>query len=195
MLPAFPSAILHTHTHMGHVAGLWQLGDEALGARGLPVLAPPGVCAFLRGNEPWRRLVERNLALQPVAPGTGMELEEGVKVSSFAVLHRGGETVGYLVEGPRRRIVYLPDIDAWTIDLHALLAQCDLALLDGTFFARGEIGRQGDVPHPPISETLDLLAPEEAAKVRFLHLNHTNPVLDAEGPVAVLAVQGDMIPL
>ncbi|HEX5139271.1 MAG TPA: MBL fold metallo-hydrolase [Planctomycetota bacterium] len=195
MLPSFPRAILLTHAHMGHIAGLWQLGEEAYGARGIRVHAPPGVCAFLRGNEPWRRLVGRNLELMPLAPGSGVELEEGLRVESFAVPHRGGETFGYVIAGPARRLLYLPDIDAWTIDLHARLARCDLALLDGTFWRRGEIGRQGDVPHPPISDTLDLLAPEEAAKVRFFHLNHTNPVLDPDGPTALVAVQGDVIPL
>jgi pyrroloquinoline quinone biosynthesis protein B len=195
MLPSFPAAILLTHAHMGHVAGLWQLGEEAYGARGITVHAPPGVCSFLRGNEPWRRLVDRNLLLAPLAPGSGVELEEGLRVSSFPVNHRGGDTTGYLVEGPSRRLLYLPDIDRWDLDLHALLARCDLALLDGTFWRRGEIGRQGDVPHPPIEETLDLLAPEEAAKVRFFHLNHTNPVLDPDGPSALVAVQGDTIPL
>jgi pyrroloquinoline quinone biosynthesis protein B len=196
MLPSFPAAILLTHAHMGHVAGLWQLGEEALGARGIPVHAPPGVCAFLEGNEPWRGMARRgNLALSPDPPGSRVMLEEGLGVTSFAVPHRGGETVGYLVEGPRRRLLYLPDIDAWTIDLPALVARCDLALLDGTFYRRGEIGRQGDVPHPPIEETLDLLSPEEAAKVRFFHLNHTNPVLDPDGPAVLVAVQGGTIPL
>ncbi len=195
MLPSFPVAIFLTHAHMGHVAGLWQLGEEALGARGIAVHAPPGVCAFLRENEPWRRLAQRNLALAPAEPGTAVKLEEGLKVTSFAVNHRGGETVGYVVEGPAHRLLYLPDIDRWDLDLHALLARCDLALLDGTFFRGGEIGHQGDVPHPPIEETLDLLTPEEAAKVRFFHLNHTNPVLDPDGPVALVAVQGDVIPL
>jgi len=195
MLPSFPAAIFVTHAHMGHVAGLWQLGEEAMATRGITVHAPPGVCAFLEANEPWKTLVRKNLVLAPAAPGTGVELEAGVHVTSFSVPHRGGETVGYLVKGPSRRLLYLPDIDAWTIDVHALLARCDLALLDGTFYRRGEIGRQGDVPHPPIEETLDLLSPEEAAKVRFFHLNHTNPVLDPDGPVALLAVQGDTIPL
>jgi pyrroloquinoline quinone biosynthesis protein B len=196
MLPSFPAAILLTHAHMGHVAGLWQLGEEAYDARAIPVHAPPGVCAFLEENEPWRRLVRRgNLALAPEPPGSRVILEEGLAVDSIPVPHRGGETVAYLVSGPKRRLLYLPDIDAWTIDLEALLARADLALLDGTFFRRGEIGRQGDVPHPPIEETLDLLPPEAAAKVRFTHLNHTNPVLDPGGPVALLAVQGETIPL
>jgi pyrroloquinoline quinone biosynthesis protein B len=154
------------------------------------------VCAFLEGNDPWRRMVRRgNLALSADAPGSRVMLEEGLAVTSFDVNHRGGETVGYVVEGPSRRLLYLPDIDRWDLDVHALLAQCDLALLDGTFYRQGEIGRQGDVPHPPISDTLDLLSPEEAAKVRFFHLNHTNPVLDPDGPAALVAVQGDVIPL
>ncbi len=54
---------------------------------------------------------------------------------------------------------------------------------------------QGEIPHPPITETLDLLAPEEAAKVRFTHFNHTNPVLDPDGPSVLAAVQGEKIPL
>lgn len=194
-LPSFPAAIFLTHAHMGHVAGLWQLGEEAYGARGIVVHAPPGVCAFLRENEPWRRIVQRNIVLVPAEPGTGVELEEGITVTSFAVNHRGGDTVGYFVAGPSRRLLYLPDIDRWDLDLPALLARCDLALLDGTFYRRGEIGRQGDVPHPPICDTLDLISPEEAAKVRFFHLNHTNPVLDADGPAVLVAVQDDVIPL
>ena len=38
-----------------------------------------------------------------------------------------------------------------------------------------------EVPHPLISETMKRLAPlpaPERQKVRFIHLNHTNPALD-----------------
>ena len=45
----------------------------------------------------------------------------------------------------------------------------------------GEIARpMSEVPHPFISETMDLLKNIPTAqknKVRFIHLNHTNPVL------------------
>jgi len=196
LLPSFPAAILLTHAHMGHIAGLLQLGEEAYDARGVVVHAPPGVCALLEGNEPWRRLVRRgNVVLAPAAPGARVQLEPGIAAESFAVPHRGGETVAYFVAGPARRLLYLPDIDRWEVDLEGLLARCDLALLDGTFYGRGELGRQGDVPHPPIEETLARLSPEHAAKVRFVHLNHTNPLLDENGPVALVAVQGERIPL
>ena len=56
--------------------------------------------------------------------------------------------------------------------------------LDGTFFANGEIpGRDmSGFPHPFMRDSLKrftLLPPSERAKIRFIHLNHTNPALDA----------------
>jgi len=196
MLGAMPAGILLTHTHMGHVAGLLQLGEEACDTRGVEIFGTPLVCDLLERNEPWSRLVKRgNVHLNYENAGTTLHLEDGLEVESFLVDHRHLETVGYFVRGPGRTLLYVPDIDRWNLDLSALLARCDLALLDGTFYARDELPRQGDVPHPPIEETLDLLAPEEAAKVRFIHLNHTNRLLDEDGPSALVAVQGETIPL
>ena len=76
-----------------------------------------------------------------------------------------------------------------------MLDRCDLALLDGSFYSGDELPRQADVSHPPITETLVLLTDEEVAKVRFFHFNHTNPVLDEDGPAVSAAVQGETIPL
>ena len=58
----------------------------------------------------------------------------------------------------------------------------DVAYLDGTFYDAGELpGRDmSEIPHPFIQETLQRLAAlpaEQRAKVRFIHLNHTNPAL------------------
>jgi pyrroloquinoline quinone biosynthesis protein B len=191
MLGGPPEAILLTHVHMGHVAGLLQLGREALYRR-TRVHATEKVCAFLRDNAPWQRLP---LDLKPI---DGLvELEPGLTAEAIPVPHRDeyADTVAFLVAGPEHTLLYLPDIDRWEIDLPGLIDRCDIALLDGSFYAPGELGRQGDVPHPPITETLDLLGPEQAAKVRFLHFNHTNPVLDPDGPSVLAAVQGETIPL
>ena len=130
-------------------------------------------------------------------PGTRFLLEESLSVESIPVPHRNehADTMAYLVLGPKRRLLYLPDIDRWEMDLSALLARCDLALLDGSFYSRGELRGRTDIPHPPIEETLDRLKPEEAAKVRFVHLNHSNPLLDEDGPTALVAREGEEFPL
>ena len=196
LLGGTPAAILLTHVHMGHIAGLLQLGEEALNAREIEVLGTPLVCEFLEQNRPWSTLVDqRNIRLNREPAGTRIQLEEGLAVESFPVDHRGLETVGYFIEGPKRTLLYLPDIDRWDIDLEAMIQRCDLALLDGTFYTGDEVGRMEDIPHPPIEETLDRLSPEAAAKVRFIHLNHTNRVLDPDGPNALVAVQGETIDL
>jgi pyrroloquinoline quinone biosynthesis protein B len=100
-----------------------------------------------------------------------------------------------LIAGPEKKLLYLPDIDAWEIDLHALLERVDLALLDGSFYTRDELPRQADVPHPPITETMSLLGDEQIAKVRFTHFNHTNRVLEVDGPTVLVAIQGEDIAL
>ncbi len=63
-----------------------------------------------------------------------------------------------------------------------------------------------DIPHPFIADSMDRFAalpPEERAKVRFIHLNHTNPALwpDSEAYEAVvekgfrLAEEGERVGL
>ena len=63
--------------------------------------------------------------------------------------------------------------------------ECDVAYLDGTFFGNGEIpGRDMSlIPHPFIEESLQRFAKLPAdvrARIRFIHLNHTNPVLNPD---------------
>ncbi|MHC4930646.1 MAG: MBL fold metallo-hydrolase [Planctomycetota bacterium] len=179
-LPAFPGGILLTHAHMGHIGGLLQLGPESMNTRGMPVHATPALCNFLSTNGPWELLERRgNIQLTEHEPGARWELEPGLSVESLLVPHRNeyADTVGYLVSDEERTLLYLPDIDRWEIDPGALVDRCDLALLDGTFASAAELPRQREVPHPPIEETLKLLSPEQARKVRFIHLNHTNPKL------------------
>ena len=198
LLPARPDAVLLTHLHMGHIAGLLHFGRESMATREVPLHATPAVCSFLERNGPWDLLFQdRHLAAHAHDPGTRFALEPGLEVEAIEVPHRNehGDTVAWLVHGPRRSLLYLPDIDEWSLDPDALCERCDVALLDGSFHSRGEFPRQGDVPHPPITETLSRLSPASVAKVRFLHLNHTNPVLDADGPAVPLARQGETLEL
>ena len=141
---------------------------------------------FLRDNGPWELLERlRNVSYEAIEPGTKLEIEPGLFFEPVRVPHRNeyADTVAYYVHGPKRTLLYLPDIDRWDGRLRDLLARCDEAWIDGSFFSDGELGPRGrDVPHPPIKETLALLGPDERAKIRFLHFNHTNPVLDPASP-------------
>jgi pyrroloquinoline quinone biosynthesis protein B len=62
------------------------------------------------------------------------------------------------------------------------VARCDLALLDGSFYADGELAGKTarSLGHAPVSGpggTLERVAPLGARRV-FVHLNNTNPMLD-----------------
>ncbi len=189
--------ILLTHAHLGHYTGLLHLGREAIGARRVPVYAMPRLAAFLGANQPWADLVAHgHVDLRPLEEHRPVPLAPGVTAAPVRVPHRDehSETVGFRLTGPRRSVLYLPDIDgweawdAWGMSIEAVLAGVDVALVDGTFWGPGELGgrRISDVPHPLISSTLERLAPSTPAirsRVRFIHLNHTNPLLAGEPEV------------
>lgn len=180
--------VLLTHAHMGHYTGLMHLGRESMGARGVPVWAMPRMRGFLEAHGPWEQLVRLgNIALQPLVEGEAVELSPRIRARPLVVPHREeySEAVGFLLEGPNRKALFLPDIDKWerwATPIESLLSSVDVALLDGTFFGPDELpGRDmAEVPHPFITETLARLATapaEHRARVRFIHLNHSNPAL------------------
>jgi len=189
--PLFEGVFL-THAHMGHYLGLAHLGREAYSAKGVPVHASPRMAEYLRTNGPWSLLVDlENIELRELRPGEAVKLGEDLTVEAFEVPHRAeySDTYGYLVRGPQRALAFLPDIDKWERwerPVEELLAEVDIALLDATFYAEGEIpGRSmAEIPHPFVAESLERFArlPEaERAKVWFIHLNHTNPLGDPGG--------------
>ena len=66
-----------------------------------------------------------------------------------------------------------------------MIKQVDYAFLDGTFYRNGEIwGRDmSEIPHPFIEESVERfsqLDEKNKSKVYFIHLNHTNPLLNRE---------------
>ncbi|HVT45495.1 MAG TPA: MBL fold metallo-hydrolase [Thermoanaerobaculia bacterium] len=208
------SGIFLTHAHVGHYAGLINLGREILGARGIPVHGMPRMRRFLESNGPWDQLVRLgNISLRPLEDGVTVRLNDRIRVTPIVVPHRDeySETVGFVIEGGGRSAFYLPDIDKWerwSTPIEQVLARVDVAWLDGTFHRDGEIaGRSmAEIPHPFIEETLRRFATlpaKERAKVRFIHLNHTNPAMKAgsearreiERAGCRVAEQGERFPL
>lgn len=182
------TGVLLTHGHIGHYTGLMHLGREVIGTRKVPIYVMPRMYDFLSRNGPWDQLVRlKNIVLQPMQNEVTLELNQRIRVTPFLVPHRDEytETAGFRITGPQRTIIFIPDIDKWEKwDRHIeeVIAGADVAYVDGTFYAGGEIpGRNmAEIPHPFIVETMQRLAALPAAekgKVRFIHLNHTNPAL------------------
>jgi pyrroloquinoline quinone biosynthesis protein B len=180
-----PDGIFLTHAHMGHVTGLLYLGREALGTSDVAIHATDAMHAYLRANAPWSDLEEQGRV--QLLPNDDVDLG-GIVVSAFPVPHRDehADTVGYVIEGPRASVMFLPDIDswdAWPVDVRAAVECVEVAFLDATFYSDDEVtGRDpSEIPHPRVTDTMARLD-GLADRVRLIHLNHTNPLLTDDTP-------------
>jgi pyrroloquinoline quinone biosynthesis protein B len=185
-LGGLPDGILLTHAHTGHYLGLAQLGREVVNAKEMPVFCTASMARFLRENRPWSRLLLLgNIVIHEIEPDKEFALTESLRATALSVPHRDedSDTVAYVVAGPGRKLLWLPDIDKWEKwdrRIEDVLRTVDVAFLDGTFFSADEIpGRSiAEIPHPLVSETVSLLSAEQGrARVFFVHLNHTNRLL------------------
>lgn len=182
------SGVFLTHAHIGHYTGLIYLGHEVMGASEVPVYAMPRMKSYLETNGPWSQLVTmNNISLQEIKSGSAIRLTPNLSVTPFLVPHRDeySETVGYRIESPNKKVLFIPDINKWHIwekDIIKEIASVDLALLDGTFYSASELpGRDmSEIPHPYIEESIELfntLPESEKSKIMFIHFNHTNPLI------------------
>jgi len=193
--PLLFDGVFLTHAHVGHYSGLIHFGREIHAERGLPVYVSERMSAFLSANGPWELLSKAgHVVLLRVDEGVPIPLASDLHVHALRVPHRDeySDTLAFLLRGPERSLLYVPDIDKWErweLRVEDVLAEVDYALVDGTFFGEGELpGRDmSAIPHPFIEESLarfaDLPAPERA-KIFFTHLNHTNPAADEDGTAA-----------
>jgi pyrroloquinoline quinone biosynthesis protein B len=182
------NGIFITHAHIGHYTGLMYLGREAMGAHGLPIYVMPKMEQYLRENGPWSQLIAlNNISLMPLRNDRS-EVLNNLKVTPFLVPHRDefSETVGYSIQGPKKTALFIPDINKWSQWKENILERIqlvDYALIDATFYDNNELpGRDmSKIPHPFVVETmatLSLLPREQREKVWFIHMNHTNPLLN-----------------
>ncbi len=179
--------IFLTHAHIGHYTGLMFLGRESMGSKEVPVYAMPRMKAMIEQNAPWSQLVTlANIKLHQLSDGQSVTLTNGIRVEPFLVPHRDefSETVGFRITSASKTLVFIPDIDKWEkwqTRLADVVRSSDYLLIDGTFYADGEISRpMSEVPHPFVTETMALLRglpASERRKVHFIHFNHSNPLV------------------
>lgn len=187
-----PDGLFLTHAHMGHTAGLAQLGPEGMNVQGLPVYASAPLVEVLKETRLWHPLI-RNLDLRPFESGRPVRLASDLAITPLPVPHRDELDAGSFamrVQGPNRALLYLPDIDGWEqwAEAHQILEEVDVALVDASFFSADELDGRPPVAHPLVPDTLAFWK-EIPAQLVLTHINHTNPALDTGSPAcqAVLA--------
>lgn len=179
-------AVLLTHAHIGHYAGLIHFGREVASTQSIPLHVTDRMARFLTTNGPWSQLVEL-AQVEPVIFSAGVPFSpiDGIAVTAIPVPHRDefSDTVAFRIEGPTRTVLFCPDIDRFEGTLlEEMLEGVDVAYLDATFYDGRELpGRDiSEIPHPPMVVTMERLAERARTapgSVRFIHLNHTNPAL------------------
>jgi len=183
-----PDGIFITHAHMGHYTGLAQLGREVMNSNKVPVYVLPQLKKFLETNGPWSQLVSlQNISLIELNETVPFALPGNISVSAFRVPHRDefSETAGFKIISPSKRWLFIPDIDKWSKwnkNIVNEVKSVDIAFLDATFFYADELPNRtmSEVPHPLVSETIELFKSQSAetkSKIHFIHFNHTNPLL------------------
>jgi pyrroloquinoline quinone biosynthesis protein B len=188
-----PDGILLTHAHIGHYTGLMYYGYEGLNATKIPVYCTSKMGRFLKENGPWSQLVGlENIALQIVGREDQTSLTPQIVFTPILVPHRDeySDTVGFIIAGPKRKLLYIPDIRNWQVWDRSIVEETekvDCAILDGTFFSPDELpGRDlSKIGHPFILDSMRVLASAAKSgrhKIYFTHLNHSNRALDPDGP-------------
>ena len=181
--------IFLTHAHIGHYTGLMYFGREALNSKLVNVYAMPRMKNFLENNGPWSQLVSlQNISIKEINNNSKLSIDPNVIIEPIEVPHRAefSETVGYKIYGPNKTALFIPDIDKWYLWEKSIIDEIkkvDYALIDATFFDAKEVNYRdlSEIPHPFVVESMELLDPikeEEKNKIFFIHLNHTNPLIN-----------------
>lgn len=183
-----PSGIFITHAHIGHYTGLMQLGREVMNAKEVPVYVLPKMKSYLENNGPWSQLATlKNISLVKLSTDSVQQLTRNIKLETFTVPHRDeySETAGFKIITEKSSCLFIPDIDKWQKWNKSIIEEVkkvNYAFLDATFNEITELKNRKveEVPHPFVSETMELFkseSKETKSKIHLIHFNHTNPVM------------------
>jgi pyrroloquinoline quinone biosynthesis protein B len=197
-----PDGIFITHAHIGHYTGLMFLGKEAMNSKAVPVYTMPRLKKFFETNGPWSQLIRlNNIAPYEMQNEVPIKVNSNLEVTPIQVPHRDeySETVGFIIKGPHKKAIFIPDIDKWNkwkYNIAELIKTVDYAFLDGTFYDSEEIGYRNieDIPHPFVVESMELfknLSPEYKKRIFFIHFNHSNKILNQDSKQSKQVIEKD----
>ena len=201
------ACVLLMDAQIDHVTGLLMLRERA---SPLPLLATPEVLSDIGEGFPITRILSHYCGIQALPLKLDAELQAvpglpGVALrpvvlsskpppySPFRHCPRPGDNIGLVIENPENgaRVFYAPGLGEVTPDLLTLMAQCQIVLVDGTFWTEDEMQRLGlskktaaDMGHLPQSGSQGMIAqldrlPPGVRKI-LIHINNTNPILQED---------------
>ena len=201
------ACVLLMDAQIDHVTGLLMLRERA---SPLPLLATPEVLSDIGEGFPITRILSHYCGIQalplkldadlqavPGLPGVALRpvvlSSKPPPYSPFRHCPRPGDNIGLVIENPENgaRVFYAPGLGEVTPDLLALMAQCQIVLVDGTFWTEDEMQRLGlskktaaDMGHLPQSGSQGMIAqldqlPPGVRKI-LIHINNTNPILQED---------------
>ena len=163
-----------------------------MGLRGVRLHASTSMMSLIRSTPRLQNLLKMGVFIESIFE-SNIEISTpgGLTFLPLPVPHRDelSDTHAFVIRGPRRSLLHLPDHDEWELTLknhgHSSIIEwlsflkVDVALLDGTFWNEEELPSQALVPHPTIEESLRRLGPKKTnyPDIRFIHINHSNPIL------------------
>ena len=144
----------------------------------------------------WSLMVQQGVfSTSSITSGHVVSLSSEVSVEALMVPHRAelSDMHAFIVRGPNRSLLFLPDHDRWsdTLNHHDAASirtwlkrlEVDIALVDGTFWSADELSArsQHEVLTPRI-RNIGAIGPSTAndPEIVFIHLNHTNPLYRAD---------------
>ncbi|KTF39941.1 pyrroloquinoline quinone biosynthesis protein PqqB [Xanthomonas translucens] len=193
-------AVLLTSGEIDHIAGLLSMRES----QRFDLYASGRVLDLLAQNPIFDALHPAHVQRHAFALDAPLSLL-GLQVTPFAVpgkvplfmesRHSGdlagsdGETLGLTIDDGRHRLHYIPGCAAMTDALRARLRGAELVFFDGTLWRDDELvqlgvstktgQRMGHLSIDGEAGTLRAFADLDVARKVFIHINTTNPILDA----------------
>ena len=182
-----------THGHLGHIDGIGLFGKEVMNSKGINLHASQSMIDLIKNSPKWKNLIDDGTFIPcEFKSNEPIQISDTLRITPIQVPHRDEltDTHAFKIEGAKKTMLHLPDHDSWddTLEMVAkktvhewfISLNVDIVLLDGTFWSKNELGRQNDVPHPPVLDSLKRLGNKKSQKVEiyFIHFNHTNPLLN-----------------
>jgi pyrroloquinoline quinone biosynthesis protein B len=201
------ACVLLMDAQIDHVTGLLMLRERT---SPLPLLATPEVLSDIGEGFPLTRILSHYCGIQalPLKPDGSLQDVPGLPglalrpivlsskpppYSPFRHCPRPGDNIGLLMENPDNgaRVFYAPGLGEVTPELLDLMGQCQVVLVDGTFWTGDEMQRLGlstksaaEMGHLPQSGPLGMVSqldrlPAGVRKI-LIHINNTNPILQED---------------